>query len=132
MKIVKRLMIFSLASLLVLSMVGCSNAKSVKSLQEHYEDNRYVYDELANNTKVDGVINFTVKENSILMTVTFNTAIKESQIETFRSMLLKTIEGSDEEYKKIVEGIKKDVPDGTFIVEYRDKNNVFLVNKEYK
>lgn len=127
-----KILTLALSLVLMTLLVSCNNATSM-SIQEHYENNRYIYEELAEETGGDGAtINFTVRDSSLVLTATIPLSIKKGQEDTFGRIVENNIKYSDDVYYEVLKNIREDVPDATFIVEFVDKNNVPLASKEYK
>ncbi len=132
MKIIKKIFTLVLCLVLMTLLAACNNTTSM-SIQEHYENNRYIYEELANKTNSkNGAINFTVRENSLVLTATVSITVKDNQIDLFGKVLEDSINNSDKEYYEVLENIREDVPEATFIVEYVDNAGTVIASKEYK
>jgi|GEM_PF-2636827 len=132
MKKISKTFTIALSIVLMVMMVACNNATSM-SIQEHYENNRFVYEELANKVGgKSGTVSFTVDDNSLVLTSTLSVAVKKGQEHNIGKVMKSTIEGNDDVYYEVLENIRKDVPDATFVVKFVDKNFVELAKKEYK
>lgn len=132
MKKISKTFTLALSIVLMVVMVACNNATSM-SIQEYYENNRFVYEELANKVGgKSGTISFTVDDNSLVLTATLSVAVKKGQEHNIGKVMKSTIESNDDVYYEVLENIREDVPDATFIVKFVDKNFVELARKEYK
>lgn len=130
MKIFKATLSLVLAMLMVVSLTACLN--TTMTLEEYYEKNKVIYDNLSETTEDGNSLVYSVRDNSLVLTATISIEVDDDSLETYRSALQQSIENSEDDYLEVLENVQEDVPDATFIVEFVDKNNVLLASKEYK
>ncbi len=132
MKNVKKLLILSLLLVVLVMQTACSKKIST-AIQDHYENYRYYYEDLANQTDgKNGVVTFTVKGDSLIMTVTLPIEVKSGQMDTYRKVLETAVNDSDDQYYTLLEKLQEDVPEATFVLKYADQAQKVIVKKEFK
>jgi len=130
MKIFKATLSLVLAMLMVVSLTACLN--TTMTLEEYYEKNKVIYDNLSETTEDGNSLVYSVRDNSLVLTATISIEVDDDSLETYRSALQQSIENSEDDYLEVLENVQEDVPDATFIVEFVDKNGKVLYSKEYK
>jgi len=130
MKIFKATLSLVLAMLMVASLTACHN--TTMTLEEYYEKNKVIYDNLSETTEDGNSLVYSVRDNSLVLTATISIEVDDDSLETYRSALQQSIENSEDDYLEVLENVQEDVPDATFIVEFVDKNGKVLYSKEYK
>lgn len=130
MKIFKATLSLVLAMLMVVSLTACLN--TTMTLEEYYEKNKVIYDNLSETTEDGNSLVYSVRDNSLVLTATISIEVDDDSLETYRSALQQSIETSEDDYLEVLENVQEDVPDATFIVEFVDKNGKLLYSKEYK
>ncbi|MBR2152953.1 MAG: DUF4854 domain-containing protein [Clostridia bacterium] len=128
MKHIKKLLALALTALMVVSLTACFD--TTMTMEEHFEKNKAVYENVSNTE--NGTVKYSVRGNSLVLTGTVPNEVDDKFLETYRSTFEQSVENSDSTYMEILENVREDVPDATFIVEFVDKNGKTLYSKEYK
>ncbi len=130
MKNLKKLLALVLTVLTVVSLTACFD--TTMTIEEHYEKNKAVYENMSKSASGGSSIVYTVRDNSLVLLATLPNEVDDEYLETYRSTFEQSVKSSDATYMEVLENVREDVPDATFIVEFVDKNGKVLYSKEYK
>ena len=128
MKHIKKILALALTALMVVSLTACFD--TTMTMQEHFDANKAIYENVTDTA--NSTLAYSVRGNSLVLTATLPNEVDDQYVETYRSTFEESIKGSDATYMEVLENVREDVPDGTFIVEFVDKNGKLLFSKEYK
>lgn len=130
MKHIKKLLALALTALMVVSLTACFDTSM--TMEEHYEKNKAVYENIGTSASGGSTLEYLVRDNSLVLRATLPNEVEDKYVETYRSTFEQSIKSSDATYKEVLENVREDVPDATFIVEFVDKDGTVLYSKEYK
>lgn len=102
-------------------------------IQDHFENNRYYYEEYAQeSSSKNGTLTYSFEKHSLVLTATMSVAVKDVQFDTYRKIIQSSIDDSHSEYNEILDKLQSDVPEAAFVVRFVDQNRKLIAEKKYK